>query len=165
MIPAPLDARFVPVLTPVEVTFHRPRHALDGTTGTLLGAMYARGKLHHYRVRGGNGVIYFAPPGWLARSHVAIAAADSNRASSKQHELEIDPGRPDNPLDGESALQDEGEAEASEDGPGTPALAFDPQLVVPSDERERRRFLASEIRSSFGPQMRLFRKLATARFR
>jgi hypothetical protein len=77
MNPAPLDDHFVRARVAVEVTMRRPRSRTPEVIGTLLGAMYARGKLHHYRVQVGDGLIYLAPPGWLNSldNHRAISAS------------------------------------------------------------------------------------------
>ena len=33
--------------------------------GRLLGAMFSRGDVHHFRVEGDDGVLYLTPPHWL----------------------------------------------------------------------------------------------------
>jgi hypothetical protein len=69
-VPAPLEARYVRARYPVQVTLHQPGLTENSPgrqiTGQLLGEMRARGTLHHYRVAGDDGVLYFAPPSWLA---------------------------------------------------------------------------------------------------
>ncbi len=67
MIPAPLEARFIRARVAVEVTLHQPlgRRRVNVITGRLIGTMMARGKVHHYRVAVGEGVVYLAPPSWM----------------------------------------------------------------------------------------------------
>ena len=67
MIPAPLEARFIRARVAVEVTLHQPlaRNRVNVITGRLVGTMMTCGKVHHYRVSAGDGVIYLAPPSWL----------------------------------------------------------------------------------------------------
>ncbi len=67
MIPPPLEAQFIRARVAVEVTLHQPlaRNRVNVITGKLVGTMMARGKVHHYRVSVGEGVIYLAPPSWL----------------------------------------------------------------------------------------------------
>jgi hypothetical protein len=43
--------------------------------GILLGAMRARGEVHHYRVSVGGGLIYLAPRSWLAPA--SLSAVDA----------------------------------------------------------------------------------------
>ncbi len=51
---------------PVHVTVHQPTpEGTYPTTGRLLGEVWARGSLHHYRVSLGCFVL-LAPPHWLA---------------------------------------------------------------------------------------------------
>ncbi len=67
MIPSSLEAQFIRARVAVEVTLHQPlaRNRVNVITGKLVGTMMARGKVHHYRVSVGEGVIYLAPPSWL----------------------------------------------------------------------------------------------------
>jgi hypothetical protein len=67
MILTPLDAQFIRAHVAVEVTLHQPltRNRVNVITGRLVGTMMASGKVHHYRVSVGEGVIYLAPPSWL----------------------------------------------------------------------------------------------------
>ena len=66
-----LDARFVRLQQPVQITLHIPgRYASAqrrAVTGRLVGEMHMRGALHHLRVAGDDGVLYFAPPSGLPR--------------------------------------------------------------------------------------------------
>jgi hypothetical protein len=52
----------------IPVTVHQPieEHGTRQFQGRLLGAMYARGVIHHYRVEGDDGHLYLTPPGWMA---------------------------------------------------------------------------------------------------
>ena len=64
--PAPLDTRFVRPGPSIEVAFARPvEHGQpQRITGILLGVMYARGAIHHYRVAA-QGVVWIVPTVWL----------------------------------------------------------------------------------------------------
>lgn len=68
--PAPLAARYVQACGTVAVTLHQPgrtrRSPHHVIIGRLLGEMQARSTVHHYRVEGSDGVLYLAPPAWLA---------------------------------------------------------------------------------------------------
>lgn len=53
---------------------HRKRHRV--ITGRLLGELHVSGALHHYRVLATDGVVYLAPPAWLApASRFAVVQA------------------------------------------------------------------------------------------
>ena len=64
----PLGERYVRATSKATVTLHQPlpRKQRRVIIGRLLGEMHARGALHHYRVQDANGVVYLAPPTWLA---------------------------------------------------------------------------------------------------
>ncbi len=68
-MPIPLNDRFVPARHPVQVTFLRPgptpKSAALSITGTHLGDMYARGEMHHHRIRTPDGITHLVPPNWL----------------------------------------------------------------------------------------------------
>ena len=43
--------------------------------GRLLGAMYARGQVHHFRVEGDDGQLYLTPPAWLVGTPPLLVSA------------------------------------------------------------------------------------------
>ena len=76
--PAPLEARFVRLADRIAVTFAKPvEHGRpEKITGDLLGTMYARGNVHHYRIAA-DAVVWIVPPIWLtpaSRKAVAMIA-------------------------------------------------------------------------------------------
>jgi hypothetical protein len=66
----PAPAGYVRARRAIPVTVHQPieEHGTRQFQGRLLGAMYARGMLHHYRVEGDDGHLYLTPPGWVAEA-------------------------------------------------------------------------------------------------
>ncbi len=67
--PAPLAACYVRARRAVPVLVSRPCDSYEippiSFHGRLLGAIYARGELHHYRVEDGDGALFLCPPGWI----------------------------------------------------------------------------------------------------
>jgi hypothetical protein len=66
--PAALAAGYVRARRAVPVLINQPIHGDEGIRrfrGNLLGAMYARGEIHHYRVEDEDGTLYLVPPHWL----------------------------------------------------------------------------------------------------
>ncbi len=79
--PGPLASSYVRARRAVPVLVCRPCDSEDipplRFSGRLLGAMYARGELHHYRVEDGEGQLYLCPPHWIAGPvPVLVPAAD-----------------------------------------------------------------------------------------
>ena len=76
---AALDVQIIPMPGAIRVTFHQPLppDLTRAIKGTLVAQVHARGKLHHYRIRGADGTMYFVPRRWLgAMSRVLITHAD-----------------------------------------------------------------------------------------
>lgn len=70
--------RYVRAAASVWVTLKQPlrRKQHRVITGRLLGELHVFGALHHYRVLATDGVVYLAPPAWLARtSRLAVVQA------------------------------------------------------------------------------------------
>ncbi len=66
MMVRPLAMHTARALEPVTVTVNQPTsEGVFPAIGGLLGEVWARGRLHHYRVRMGCFVL-LAPPHWLA---------------------------------------------------------------------------------------------------
>ena len=76
MNPRPLGMETRRAEEPVQVTVLQPLpEGAHPITGTLLGEVWARGALHHYRIRQGCFVL-LAPPHWLSPdSHRAVRKA------------------------------------------------------------------------------------------
>jgi hypothetical protein len=66
----PAPTGYIRARRAIPVTVHQPidEHGTRQFQGRLLGAMCARGVIHHYRVEGDNGHLYLTPPGWIAGS-------------------------------------------------------------------------------------------------
>ena len=66
---------YVRACAAIEVTLHQPirPEGYQVVTGRLLGAMYDRGVVLHYRVDLGECVILLAPSGWLTPESLAAA--------------------------------------------------------------------------------------------
>ena len=81
-VPASLDARFVRLAQPIAVTFAKPvEHGRpQEIAGDLLGTMFARGAIHHYRVAA-DGVVWIVPPIWLTPAS-AVALGKAMRPTS-----------------------------------------------------------------------------------
>ncbi len=77
--PAPLAACYVRARRAVSVLVARPATCDDipplRFRGRLLGAMYARGELHHYRVEDGGGGLFLCPPGWIVGAPPVLVPA------------------------------------------------------------------------------------------
>ena len=54
--------RSVPVLVDQPMSNRLPNRRFRGK---LLGAMWARGSVHHFRIEGDDGRLYLAPPTWI----------------------------------------------------------------------------------------------------
>jgi hypothetical protein len=66
--PYALDAQFIRARCAVPVLVNGPgdaEHPPLRFRGRLLGAMYAREQVHHYRVEDGNGTLFLTPPSWI----------------------------------------------------------------------------------------------------
>ena len=85
----PIKNGFVRPFITVDLAFHQPMADDAGNpshlviTGRLIGAMYANGIVHHFRIAGGDGVAWLVPPGWLtdASTRMAKAAMDRDDAA------------------------------------------------------------------------------------
>ncbi len=83
---APLAACYVRARRPVPVLVARPAACDDippfRFRGRLIGAMYARGELHHYRIEDGEGALFLCPPGWIVgQAPVLVPAALAKAAA------------------------------------------------------------------------------------
>ena len=87
--PAPLNDRYVTARTAVAVTLNIPvtRNRHRTVTGALLGAMFARGEVHHYRIRGDNSAVYFAPGSWLAPDCAAAVIAATREPTEEARKM------------------------------------------------------------------------------
>lgn len=86
--PEPRQVRFVRAVPPTPITFNQPLRGGRYRTiaGRLLGETRVDGKVHHYRVQDGNGVIFITPPEWLSPESVqAIDAAGMVVAAAAQN--------------------------------------------------------------------------------
>ena len=64
--PAPVAAGYVRAKRAVPVFVDQPvEEGVRRFRGRLLGAMFSRGDVHHFRVEGDDGVLYLTPPHWL----------------------------------------------------------------------------------------------------
>ncbi len=77
--PEPRAAHYVRATTPVAVELHQPvaPGQVRTITGSVLGETRVDGRLHHYRVQDGNGVVFITPPEWLTPE--SIQALDAAR--------------------------------------------------------------------------------------
>lgn len=76
---AALDCQITPMDGAIQVTFFQPLppDLIRAVKGALVAQVHARGKLHHYRIKGADGAMYFVPRRWLdGLSRVLIAQDD-----------------------------------------------------------------------------------------
>ena len=75
--PAPLGACYVRARRAVLVTVEIPGDECPSRRfrGSLKGAMYARGGLHHYRVVDAEGEMFLCPPHWIIGGAPALLAS------------------------------------------------------------------------------------------
>ncbi len=76
--PAPLAACYVRARRAVPVLVNGPgddEHPPLRFKGRLLGAMYARGQIHHYRVEDAEGALFLTPPHWIVGTPPVLVSA------------------------------------------------------------------------------------------